>query len=212
MGKRSRDSKADKRRKQKSAKWKRLRKGRIPIKCTRLDPSSSSASEPTVQLHVRPSGQIDSGGEDGNASIDSFDQWATDANERFWKGMNERQTVLDSYRDDHPVVVMSEDVPVKVFINGDASSQPSLDSITYKEYFSKQHQKEQSLGQMLRMYSDRCEQLEKTVTECESRIKKAKEEGENSCQQVRYFWRNKVLEESTRSGMILRNGLWCCST
>ena len=82
-----------------------------------------------------------------------------------------------------------------------------MDRIEIKSKLSQAKFKEEQAQEVARFYQDHCAQLKTKVLKIKSTMAQLKARNQHEKNQIRYFWRNKIIEGQSRSGRILRLGL-----
>ena len=82
-----------------------------------------------------------------------------------------------------------------------------LDRISIRSKFLEMHSKMEGIKEIARNYRDRCKELKIEVIRTKAQKVQMEAEVLEQKQKTRYFWRNQILEGSSRSGRIVRNAL-----
>ena len=82
-----------------------------------------------------------------------------------------------------------------------------LDKISINSKFLELHYKIEGIKEIARNYRDKCKELKIDVARIEAKNAQIEADALVQKQKTRYFWRNQILEGSTRSGRIVRNAL-----
>jgi len=82
-----------------------------------------------------------------------------------------------------------------------------MDKIDIKGKMFKLQSSRERAKEIARHYRDLCGNLQIRIKDMEAKILSLQAKGLREKQRVRYFWRNEVLEEQSRSGKILRNAI-----
>ena len=82
-----------------------------------------------------------------------------------------------------------------------------LDKISINSKFLELHYKMEGIKEIARNYRDKCKELKIDVARVKAKNAQIEADALVQKQKTRYFWRNQILEGSTRSGRIVRNAL-----
>jgi len=82
-----------------------------------------------------------------------------------------------------------------------------LDKISIRSKFLGMHSKLECVKELARNYRDKCKELKIEVIQMKAQKVKLQAEALEQTQKTRYFWRNQILEGTSRSGRIVRNAL-----
>lgn len=107
------------------------------------------------------------------------------------------------YVDNEPCLPQNNDEPEIQF----PDYMNVMDKISIKSKILELASKEERAKEMVRFYRDRCSDLKCKILQIESEKMQLKLQTAHEKNQIRHFWRNKVIEGQSRSGRILRLGL-----
>lgn len=82
-----------------------------------------------------------------------------------------------------------------------------LDRINIRSKFLEMHSKMEGIKEIARNYRDKCKELKIEVMRMKAQKVQMEAKVPEQNQKTRYFWRNQILEGSSRSGRIVRNAL-----
>ena len=79
--------------------------------------------------------------------------------------------------------------------------------LSTEEYISKLHVREQKILRLCQTLRDQVEHLEVKLADADQKLISAHEKKDKAVHEVRTFWRNAVLEEGSRGGIMLMAAL-----
>lgn len=82
-----------------------------------------------------------------------------------------------------------------------------LDRINIHSKFLEMHSKVEGIKEIARNYRDKCKELKIELIRMKAQKVQIEADALEQKQKTRYFWRNQILEGSSRSGRIVRNAL-----
>lgn len=108
------------------------------------------------------------------------------------------------YNDHEPCFPLSDNRHVEIELHTNLCA---MDKIALKSKIMEIKSSEERAKELARYYRDRCTDLQTKVVQLNSEKLQIKLQTTHEKNQIRYFWRNKIIEGQSRSGRILRNSL-----
>ena len=116
----------------------------------------------------------------------------------------QKYDLYGEYNDHEPCFPPSDNKHVEIELHTNLCA---MDKIALKSKLMEIKSSEERAKVLARYYRDRCADLKTKVVQLNSEKLQIKLQSTHEKNQIRYFWRNKIIEGQSRSGRILRNGL-----
>ena len=176
----------------------------VSLSLQTVGPSHVLSAEPVPPVDVAPSPPESSTSND--AFWEAFDRMV-DEQAKYWESVDPDIRDLNEYRDIYPTIVTDKEKYIEVCVIDSHQEIQGLKRVSIEEHFARLHRREAMAVSLCKQFRDRIEALEDKLYESQTKLVKLHKDKEDSIARVRGFWRNKVLEEGSRSGMILLAGL-----
>ena len=116
----------------------------------------------------------------------------------------EKNNLYGGYNDPKPCFPLTDSRHVEIELHTNLNA---MDKIVLKSKMMEIKSSEERAKEIARYYRDRCTDLKTKVAQLNSEKLQIKLQATHEKNQIRYFWRNKIIEGQSRSGRILQNGL-----
>ena len=137
-----------------------------------------------------------------SATSSSCDQ-ELELNDQFWEAVGPKFNDLQRSLDPHPTVVIDDKHHIEVFVGGSNRDYRGLSRVSMEQHFANIHKREQKAISLCQTLRDRVETLEEELANARQRTLEMHRNKTITVNQIRDFWRNKVLEQRSRGGMML---------
>ena len=116
----------------------------------------------------------------------------------------EKNSLYSEYNDPEPCFPLTDNSHTEMKFHTNLNV---MDKILLNSKIVEIKSSEERAKEIARYYRDRCTSLKTKIALLNSEKSQIKLQAIHEKNQIRYFWRNKIIEGQSRSGRILRNGL-----